>query len=149
MNYKKLIGIIIITLIIGTLPSLFVNMMGMNIDNLTKPALYPPNILFPIVWTILYILMSISVFLATKDNNEPYTIYVIQLIVNALWTVIFFGFDFKLLGFIWILFLIVLVAIMIYKFYKENKLAAFLQIPYLLWLMFAAYLNMAIYLLNR
>lgn len=149
MNYKKLIGIIIVTLIIGSLPSIIMNMMGMNIDDLTKPALYPPNIVFPIVWTILYVLMSISVFLATKDDNEPYTIYVIQLIVNALWTVIFFGFNFKLLGFIWILFLIVLVVIMIYQFYKHNKLAAILQIPYLLWLIFAAYLNMAIYLLNR
>lgn len=149
MNYKKLIGIIIVTLIIGSLPSLIMNMMGINIDDLTKPSLYPPNIVFPIVWTILYVLMSISVFLATKESNEPYTIYVIQLIVNALWTVIFFGFDFKLLGFIWILFLIVLVVIMIYQFYKQNKLAAILQIPYLLWLIFAAYLNMAIYLLNR
>lgn len=149
MNYKKLIGIIIVTLIIGSLPSIIMNMMGMNIDDLTKPALYPPNIVFPIVWTILYVLMSISVFLATKEDNNPYTIYVIQLIVNALWTVIFFGFNFKLLGFIWILFLIVLVVIMIYQFYKHNKLAAILQIPYLLWLIFAAYLNMAIYLLNR
>lgn len=146
MNLKKLIGIILLTLLIGILPSFFIDA---SIDTLNKPALYPPTIVFPIVWTVLYILMGISVYLATKEDNSPYTIYLIQLIVNSLWTVIFFGLDMKLLGFIWILLLIVLVVVMMYQFYQRSKLSAYLLIPYLLWLFIAAYLNLSIYLLNR
>lgn len=146
MNFKKLVGIIIVTLVIGVGPSLFIDM---GIDNLTKPALYPPAILFPIVWTILYVLMSISVFMATKKDNDPYTIYFLQLLVNSSWTIIYFGLNFRLIGSIVIIILIGLVITMIYKFYKQNKLSALLQIPYLLWLFFAAYLSFATYFINR
>ncbi len=146
MNYKKLIGIMIITLIIGIGPSLFINT---SLDDLIKPALYPPTIVFPVVWTILYVLMSISVFMATQKDNDPYTIYFLQLLVNSSWTIIYFGLNFRLIGSILILILIALVITMIYKFYKQNKLSALLQIPYLLWLFFASYLSFATYLLNR
>lgn len=146
MNYKKLIAIIIVTLVIGIGPSLFIDM---SIDTLNKPALYPPTIVFPIVWTILYVLMSISVFMATKKDNDPYTIYFLQLLVNSAWTIIFFGLNFRLIGSIVIVILIGLVITMIYKFYKQNKLSAILQIPYLLWLLFASYLSFATYLINR
>jgi len=146
MNYKKLIGIIIVTLVIGIGPSLFIDM---SIDTLNKPTLYPPTIVFPIVWTILYVLMSISVFMATKKDNDPYTIYFLQLLVNSAWTIIFFGLNFRLIGSIVIVILIGLVITMMYKFYKQNKLSAILQIPYLLWLLFASYLSFAIYILNR
>ncbi len=146
MNYKKLVGIIIVTLVIGIGPSLFIDM---SIDTLNKPALYPPAIVFPIVWTILYLLMSISVFMATKKDNDPYTIYFLQLLVNSSWTIIYFGMNFRLVGSIVIVILIGLVITMMYKFYKQNKLSALLQIPYLLWLFFATYLSFAIYLLNR
>lgn len=146
MNFKKLVGIIIVTLVIGIAPSLFIDM---GIDTLNKPALYPPAIIFPIVWTILYVLMSISVLMATKKDNDPYTIYFLQLLVNSSWTIIYFGLNFRLIGSIVIIILIGLVITMIYKFYKQNKLSALLQIPYLLWLFFAAYLSFATYLINR
>jgi tryptophan-rich sensory protein len=93
--------------------------------------------------------MSISVYLATEKENKPFIIYFRQLFLNALWTIAFFGFDLKLLGFIIIVALIILVIRMIREFYKQNKLSAYLLIPYLLWLIFAGYLNLAIYLLNR
>lgn len=113
------------------------------------PMYIPPKILFPIVWTILYIIMSITVTLATKDDDTPFIIYFIQLVVNSLWTVIFFFLKLRLLAAIWIGILIILVITMIYKFYQKNKLAGLLNIPYLMWLIFALYLNVAIYLLNR
>jgi tryptophan-rich sensory protein len=146
MNYKKLIGIIIVTLVIGILPSIFINM---SLDTLNKPALYPSAIVFPIAWTILYVLMSIAVFMATKKENEPYTIYLVQLIVSSAWPIVFFGLNFRLIGSILIVLLIGLVITMMYQFYKQNKLSMLLLIPYLLWLFFASYLSFTIYILNR
>jgi len=143
---KKFIILLILTFLIGVGPSIFVSM---NIDYLNLPSFYPPTILFPIVWTILYILMTISIFLATKNTTEPYKIYFTQLAVNGLWSVIFFGLKLRLFAFIWILLLLGLVIIMIYEFKKESKLAAYLQIPYVIWLVFAGYLNLTLYLLNR
>ena len=119
----------------------------MNYESLTLPSLAPPGITFPIVWTILYILMGISAYLISQKDKVP-TIYYIQLFVNALWSIIFFVFKLRLLAFFWIVLLIFLVVIMIYKFYKIDKTAAYLQIPYLLWIAFASYLNLSIYLLN-
>ncbi len=75
-------------------------------------------------------------------------IYYIQLGVNALWSIIFFVFKWRLFSFIWIVLLVVLVILMIIRFYKIDKVAAYLQIPYLLWILFASYLNLGIYLLN-
>lgn len=146
MNFKKLIGIIVVTLLIGILPNLFIDM---SLDTLNKPALYPSGVVFPIVWAILYILMSISVFMATKKENEPYTIYLLQLIVSSAWPIIFFSLGFRLIGSILIIILIGLVITMMYQFYKQNKVSALLLIPYLLWLFFASYLSIAIYLFNR
>lgn len=148
VNYKKLIFIILFTILIGSLFSFFT---GTEIYNeIIKPKLSPPGIVFPIVWLILYTLMGISFYIVTEKNldNKTVQIYLIQLIFNSLWTLIFFGFKNFLLGWIWILILIVLVIIMIYRFYKINKLAGLIQIPYLIWLAFAFYLNFSIYLLN-
>lgn len=118
---------------------------------LVKPTLSPPNYLFPILWTILYILMGFSYgrlkVLGINDDKID-TIYYMQLFVNAMWSFFFFTFDWKLFSFIWILLLDILVFIMIYCFYKKNKLAGLLQIPYLIWIIFASYLNFATYLLN-
>lgn len=142
---KKFIILLIVTFFIGVIPSLLV---GNDVTGLILPKFYPPKILFPIMWSILYLLMTISVYLATKNSDDAYKIYFIQLIVNAFWTVIFFGLKLKLLAFLWIIFLFILVIIMIKKFYKENKNAGLLQIPYIIWLLIAMYLNLSIYLLN-
>lgn len=153
MNIKKLLFFVIGTIIIGGIFG-FLTMGSMNAYNeLIKPPLTPPGILFPIVWTILFILMGVSLYIVTEtkytDLTKVYRIYIIQLIVNSLWTLLFFGLNLRLLSFFWILLLIALVVIMIIRFYRINKTAAYLQIPYLLWLIFASYLNLSLYLLNR
>lgn len=134
-------------LIIGTITS-----NAIEYNTLVKPSLAPPSILFPIVWTVLYVLMGISYgMLESKSavNSEINFIYYLQLFVNAMWTIIFFVFEWRLFAFIWILILILLVVIMIIRFYEKYKFAGILQIPYLLWILFASYLNFSIYLLNR
>lgn len=123
----------------------------MDYKNMVKPPLSPPSIVFPIVWTILYILMGISYFLATKDNEnnkELDQIYLLQLLVNFLWPIIFFVLGMYFTAFIWIVLLIILVIVMIKELLKNNKISGYLQIPYLIWLLFATYLNLGITLLN-
>ncbi len=146
MNWKKLIINILIPLVVGGIVALI--MMPFNdYESLKQPFLAPPAIAFPIAWTILYILMGISAYLISKKEPIP-LIYYLQLFVNALWSIIFFVFKLRLLAFFWLILLIILVIIMIVKFKKIQKIAALLQIPYLLWIVFAGYLNLAVYLLN-
>lgn len=120
--------------------------------DLSKP-INVPGVLFPIVWSILYLLMSISCYLIVqsndKDKKEGIILYAIQLVINSLWTLIFFGFGAYLLSFIWIIIFLIVVIIMLAKFYNINKIAMYINIPYVLWLLFAAYLNLGIYLLNK
>jgi len=150
INYKLLILNIIFPLIIGGIGTLLGNPSTYNIIN--KPPFSPPAILFPIVWTILYILMGISAYIVISSNNpekrKAYIIYILQLIVNGLWSFFFFRLKWYLFAFFWIILLIVLVILMIDRFYKINKLSAYLQLPYLAWLIFASVLNLSIYLLN-
>lgn len=151
IDIKKLIFYILITLLIGGLPSIFV-IKNDTYDTLNKPPLSPPPILFPIVWTILFILMGISIYrVMVSDNSskkEGKLIYFIQLIVNALWTVIFFGLNEYFLAFLWILMLILLVVTMLIVFSKIDKISTYINIPYLIWLLFACYLNFGIFVLN-
>ena len=142
---KKFIVILLITFGVALLPTIFINF---DTDSLVKPLLFPPKILFPIVWTILYFLMSISLYLTSKYNKNLYKVYGIQLILNSLWTPLFFMFKTYLFSTIELLILIVFVAIMIKEMKLENKLSAYLQIPYFIWLLFALYLNVSIYILN-
>ena len=141
---KKLIKNILIPVIMGGIVGLIISPF-MNYNNLNKPPLSPPGIVFPIVWTILYIIMGYSFY---KQNEQNKTIYYTQLIVNGLWSIIFFVFKWYLLATIWIILLIILVIIMIKNFYKENKLSGLINILYLLWLLFALYLSFGVYLLN-
>ena len=124
----------------------------MDYSNLIQPNFAPPAILFPIVWTILYVLMGVSYGILKSNNltnDKINKIYYLQLIVNLAWSIIFFTFKWRLFAYCWILLLIVLVVLMIKEFYSKNKAAGLLQIPYLLWVVFATYLNLSIYLLNR
>ena len=142
---------ILIPILIGALVGLITSGF-MDYDMLQKPFLAPPSAVFPIVWTILYILMGVSYGILKSNNltdEEIDWIYYVQLVVNALWSFIFFIFEWRLFAFIWIFLLIALVITMIKKFYDKNKIAGFLQIPYLLWIIFAAYLNLGFYILNR
>lgn len=152
INLKTLIISILIPNGFGLLGNLLGN-SSQGFDSVAQPVFSPPSILFPIVWIILYTLMGVSSYIIYNSNSEKKTsaliIYGIQLVINSLWTFFFFNLNWYLFSFIWILLLIVLVIIMIYKFYKINKTAGILQIPYLIWLIFASILNFSIYLLNR
>lgn len=151
MKIKNYVLSILIPVLVGVVVG-FITVPFMDYNTLEKPLLSPPGILFPIVWTILYTLMGVS-YGILKDKNltdkEIDFIYYLQLGINALWSIIFFVLEWRLFAFFWILLLIVCVIIMIMKFYSKNKLAGLLQIPYLLWILFASYLNLSIYLLNK
>ena len=150
IDYKKLLIFIFGTYLIGGLFSFFIDMPSMY-QELNKPFLSPPGYVFPIVWTVLYTLMGISLYLVSEesgDKKKSYIIYIVQLILNSLWTLFYFGLDMKLFAFIILIGLIISVIIMNLEFIKLNKTAAYLQIPYLIWLIFAGYLNLSTYLLN-
>ena len=152
INVKILIICIIIPLVVGGLSSLF--MMGSNqYNDLLLPTFAPPGWLFPVMWTILYILMGISCYLIfisnDKDKNKALIVYALQLFINSLWTLFFFRLEWYLFSFFWLILLLVLIIYMIYCFFPINKKASLLQIPYLIWVLFASYLNLGIYILNR
>lgn len=152
IKLKELVFFIFTTLSIGFIGSFLGDTSKYN--NLIKPDFAPPSYLFSLIWTILYFLMGISIYIIymskdTLKRKRAINIYILQLVVNATWNFIFFGLELRLLAFLWILLLIVLVLIMINRFYTINKLAANLQIPYLIWLMFALVLNYSIYMLNK
>ena len=149
-NFKTYIKAILIPVLVGGIVGILIS-GSMDYNVLEKPFLSPPSIFFPIVWTILYILMGVS-YGIIKDkglmDSETKFIYYLQLFVNAIWPIIFFVFKWRLFAFIWILLLDVLVIVMLTNFYNKNKLAGLLQIPYLIWILFASYLNLAFYVLN-
>lgn len=124
-----------------------------NIDyeQLNQPLLSPPSIVFPIVWTILYLLIGITYYLIQKkeplSRNEK-IIYYLQLFVNILWPVFFFLLKARGFSILWILLLDVLVFLLLRIIYKKDKKISYLLIPYLIWCIFATYLNIGVYLLN-
>lgn len=119
-----------------------------------KPPLSPPGWLFPVVWTVLYVLMGIASYLIyTSDadaasRSGALTIYGYQLVINFLWSIFFFNFQWYLFSFVWLILLWILIFIMILRFYPISKIAAYLMIPYLVWVTFAGYLNLGVWYLN-
>ena len=154
INKGLLAKCIAIPLLVGGLAS-FLTRGGMDVFmQLNQPPLSPPGWVFGVVWTILYILMGVSSYLVIQSGaeeevvNKALSVYVYQLIVNFLWPTFFFNFGWYLFSFLWLVLLWVLVLIMIIRFYNISKLAGILQIPYLIWLTFAGYLNLGVWLLN-
>lgn len=144
---------IAVSLLTGALSAL-ITRSNMNIfGKIIQPALTPPSVVFPVVWTILFTLMGISaarIFIANEYKwNVSLTIWAAQLAVNFLWSIIFFNFQAFLFAFLWLLLLWALIITMIILFYQEDKFASILQVPYLLWVTFAGYLTLSIYLLNN
>lgn len=120
---------------------------------LKQPPLSPPGWLFPVVWTVLYILMGVAAYLVwmrdSTGRNGALALYALQLVFNFTWTLIFFNLQNYGLAFLWILVLWALVLLTTIRFFKETKAAGWLMIPYLLWVTFAAYLNAGVWLFNR
>mgnify|MGYP004475566873 FL=1 len=117
-------------------------------DTLSKPILAPSEIVFPIVWSIIYILMGLSYYLYRKKESNVNILYYFQLVVNLLWTIIFFLLKSNILALLWIILLDVLIILNIINYYKYNKISAYLFIPYLIWSLFATYLTISINILN-
>ena len=120
---------------------------------IVQPPLSPPGIVFPIVWTILFALMGISAARvyrspASSARSQALLRYALQLVFNFFWSIIFFNFQRFGLAFLWLIALWVLILRMILSFRKVDPLAAWLQLPYLLWVTFAAYLNLGVWFLN-
>lgn len=153
-NKRLLLLCVAIPLLVGAASALLTRNSMEVFMMVDKPPLAPPAWVFPVAWTILYILMGISSYLvltsdAGKEEIEKaMKLYTYQLIVNFLWPTFFFNFGWYLFSFVWLILLWILVFLMIRSFYEINKIAAYLNVPYLLWLTFAGYLNIGIWLLN-
>ena len=159
VNVLKLIVAIIIPLTIGILSSFITKDAMMTFNAMKKPPLAPPGILFPIVWSILYVMMGISSYILyesdtkngtmnSKIKNKCRSLYVVQLVFNFFWSIIFFKSKLYVLAFMWLIILWLLVFALIVESKKINKIASCLLIPYLVWMTFAAYLNIGIAILN-
>ena len=155
INKRLLFICIAIPLIVGAVSALLTQNSMETFQFIDKPPLAPPGWLFPVVWTILYTLMGISSYLilqsgeSQEEIRNALTIYGYQLVVNFLWPTFFFNFGWYFFSFLWLVLLWVLVLIMILRFKNISKLAAYMNIPYLVWLTFAGYLNLGIWILNR
>lgn len=145
---------IAISLLVGGISALLSRNSMETFQQLNKPPLSPPGFLFPIVWTVLYILMGIASYLIVTANENKQQIkaalilYGLQLFVNFWWSIFFFNFEWYFFSFIWLLLLWLLIYFTIQVFYPISKTAGYLMIPYLLWVTFAGYLNFFIFLLN-
>lgn len=153
VNFKKLLINLVIPLGIGGISS-FLTRNSMSVyANINLPSFAPPSILFPIVWIILYTLMGISSYLVSESSsplkNNALTIYGIQLLFNFIWPLIFFNAQAYLIAFIWLILLIMTIIWFTTLFYGINKTSTYLQVPYILWSLFAACLNFGVYWLNR
>lgn len=143
-----------IPLLVGSVAGLLTGNSMQVFEGLQQPHFAPPGILFPIVWTILYILMGIASYLiytsgkGTEEVSNALTVYGVQLVANFLWPIVFFRFGWYTFAFFWLILLWVLVLYTILLFYRISKPAAWLMMPYLIWLTYAAYLNLGIVLLN-
>ena len=153
-NLKTYIIGVLISLTVGVLSALLTSgSMEIYGAMAMKPPLAPPGWLFPLVWSVLYALMGISaamIWLSPKSRarDSGLNLYIAQLIVNFFWSLIFFNAQAYGFAAVWLILLWILVLLMILQFRKVNATAAVLQIPYLIWLTFAAYLNIAIWILN-
>ncbi len=158
MKKQTRIYIISIAISLGVgIVSALLTMGNMNIyEEVNTPPLSPPSFLFPVVWTILYILMGISAAMVLTTGTSPLakrkealTVYGLSLFFNFFWSIIFFNLRAFLFAFVWLVVLLALIIFTIVKYFKINSTAAYLQIPYAIWVTFAGYLNLGIWLLNK
>lgn len=152
-NVKKLLLYLAIPLVVGGLASLLSGGIS-DYKTLNQPPLSPPGWVFPIVWSILYLIMGYASYRVASADAQPQqirkalTFYGLQLFFNFLWPIVFFGFDAYLAAFVVLVVLWILVVITMWNFDKVDELAGTLLLPYLLWITFAGYLNLGVYLLN-
>ena len=157
MNIKKdeLTIAVLLPVAVGTVAAYFTKGAQSAFGMMIKPPLSPPAWVFPVVWTILYVLMGIASYIIWRQGFErddvktALKVYLIQLVFNFFWSIFFFNLEWYLFSFIWLAALWGLILVMILKFNKISKVAAYMMIPYLVWVTFAGYLNLGIYMLNH
>ena len=150
MKLSQKLLYILTPLIGGSIVGLIIN-KSIDYNYLVNPPLSPPSYLFPIVWSILYSLIGTSYYIYRKNNNDDsltIKLYYIQLILNYLWSIIFFTLKLRTLAVIWIIVLAITIIYLMIRFYKEERTSFYLLIPYILWVLFATYLNIGIVVLN-
>ena len=154
VNKKLLIICLIIPLAVGGVAALITG-GGMDaFESLNKPPFSPPGWLFLVAWTLLYLLMGAASYLALESRGPQQIIgkgirlYALQLAFNFLWPIIFFKLEWYLFAFIWLLALWILILLAMLQFRRVSKAAFYLMLPYIIWVSFAGYLNLGIYLLN-
>ena len=150
--WKNLITAVAIPLAVGGL-SAWITMDGMKaFEAVNQPPLTPPMWLFPVVWSILFVLMGIASYLVVMQKGEDtkaLTLYTVQLIFNFFWSIWFFNLGWYLFAFLWLVALWILILATTVAFYRISKPAAWLMLPYLVWVAFAGYLNLGVWWLNR
>jgi tryptophan-rich sensory protein len=149
MRLGKKLFYLFFPLILGSLVGVIIS-GSIDYKDLIQPYGAPPSWLFPVMWSIIYLLMGISYYLLKQDNdNEVLSkIYYIQLGINLLWSIIFFVFKLRLVACLWIILLDILVGLMIYWFYNTKRVSGYLNFLYMGWILFATYLTIGIYILN-
>lgn len=152
---KNYVYSIFATLAVGGLSAFFTSGSRDFYQTTQKPPLSPPAWVFPVVWSILYVLMAVSFAIVfTKRKHEPQmkrnavNIYALNLFFNFFWSIIFFDFNAYLLAFVWLLLLWLIVFVTLLNFYRTDKTAGLLILPYLVWITFAGYLNFGVWVLN-
>lgn len=156
MKIKNFFVSVLVPLAVGGVSAL-ITMGNMDVySTLNAPPLAPPAILFPIVWTLLYFLMGVSAYLirysekgSEKEKSTALFTYGLSLFFNFFWSILFFRFRFFLFSFVWLVILWFLILKTILDYVRIRPSAAYLQIPYLVWVTFAGYLNLAFWYLNR
>ena len=157
---KKFLICIAIPLLIGFLSSMIAILLSqtsfqIQYTQLMKPNFAPNANVYPIIWPILYVLMGISAYIITSSKkntqkiNDAMFLYYLQLGLNFLWSILFFGLNLRFVAFVESVILIFVLIGMIYKFYKLNKKAGFINIPYLVWMIFVIFLNYFVWILNK
>ena len=146
IDVKKLIMSFSIVAILVLLSMILTKDTMSYYDEIIKPDLAPPAILFPIVWTILYFIIALTLY-RFRDNKDIMKAVIINLIINVIWPILFFRFE--LISAFLLMLIIITQIIALLKIYKEDKLFAYLNLPYLIWLFFALYLNLMIFFLNK
>ena len=152
---KRLLLCIAIPLAVGGLSAFFTRDGMEKFESLKHPPLTPPGWLFPVVWTILFLLMGIASYLAANSGGSvkavrgAMTLYGVQLGFNFMWSILFFNMGWFLFAFVWLVVLWLLIFATTVRFYLLSRPAGYLMFPYLLWVAFAGYLNFGVYLLNR
>ena len=153
-KYRPYVGFSAAALAVGGLSALLTSGAMRDFSALDQPPLSPPGWIFPVVWTLLYVLMGVGMAIVWRETSgrerkRAVEAWALQLAANFFWTILFFRLEARLLAFFWLLLLLALAVHMTALFDRHSDLAGKLQLPYLAWLAFAGYLNFAVWLLNR